>query len=115
MKATAWFTGTVVAIVLASGLVLAIPFSSGAERLAIRSSGIVAVIAQVFAFAIARAMAGPNFLAGWIVGVALRFATLVVYGIVAVKVLVLPAPAALISLGTFLFLSIFAELKWLES
>ena len=93
--------------------VLAIPFSSSPDREAIRSSALVAVIAQVFAFAIAKAFGTRSFLAGWVVGVALRFATLVVYGIVAVKVLALPAPAALISLVTFLFLSTLAETKLL--
>ena len=113
MKAAVWFLGAVVAIVLVSGLGLAIPFSSGADHAAIRSSAAVAVVAQAFAFAITRAMAGPGVLAGWIVGIAIRFATLVVYGIVAVKVLGLPAPAALISLVTFLFLSTLAESKLL--
>jgi hypothetical protein len=113
VKAMAWFGGAVVAIVLVSGLVLAIPFSSSPDRAAIRSSAVVAVIAQVFAFAIARALAGPSFLAGWIAGVAIRFGTVVVYGIVAVKVLSMPAPSALISLVTFLFLSTLAEPKLL--
>ena len=113
MKATAWFSGAVVAIVLVSGLALAIPFSSGADRAAIRSSAVVAVIAQVFAFAIAKALTKSSFFGGWILGVVLRFATLIVYGIVAVKVLDLPAPAALISLVTFLFLSTLAEPKLL--
>ena len=113
MKAMAWFSGSVVAIVLVSGVMLAIPFSSTPDRGAIRSSALVAVIAQVFAFAIARAFGTKSFLAGWVVGVVLRFATLVVYGIVAVRVLAMPAPAALISLVTFLFLSTLAETKFL--
>src|SRR5215467_11953830 len=113
MKAMAWFSGSVVAIVLVSGVMLAIPFSSSPDREAIRSSALVAVIAQVFAFAVARAFGTRSFLAGWVVGVALRFATLVVYGIVAVRVLGLPAPAALISLVTFLFLSTLVETKLL--
>jgi hypothetical protein len=113
MKAMAWFSGSVVAIVLVSGLVLAIPFSSSLDREAIRSSAMVAVIAQMFAFGIAKAFGTRSFLAGWVVGVVLRFATLVVYGIVAVRVLAMPAPAALISLVTFLFLSTLAETKLL--
>lgn len=113
MKATAWFSGAVVAIVLVSGLGLAVLFSSPADRAAIRSSAVVAVIAQVFAFAIARVVGAPRFLAGWIIGVVIRFATLIVYGIVAVKLLAMPAPAVLISLVTFLFLSTLAEPKLL--
>jgi hypothetical protein len=113
MKAVAWFGGSVVAIVLVSGLVLAIPFSSSPDREAIRSSALVAVSVQAFAFVVAKLLGTRSFLAGWVVGIAIRFGTLVVYGIVAVKVLAMPAPAALISLVTFLFLSTLAETKLL--
>ena len=52
-------------------------------------------------------------LSGWIIGVALRFVTLIAYAFVAVKVLGMPAPAALISLVTFLFISTLVEPKLL--
>jgi hypothetical protein len=113
MKAMAWFGGAVVAIVLVSGLMLAIPFSSSPDRNAIRSSALVALIVQALAFGVAKLLGTRSFLAGWMVGIAIRFGTLVVYGIVAVKVLAMPAPAALISLVTFLFLSTLAETKLL--
>ncbi|MGH7617880.1 MAG: hypothetical protein ACREPM_11675, partial [Gemmatimonadaceae bacterium] len=54
-----------------------------------------------------------SFLAGWSIGVALRFATVILYALIAVKVLALPAPATLISLVTFLFLSTLVEPKLL--
>jgi hypothetical protein len=104
---------TVVLIVLVCGLLLAIPFSSDGDRRAIEVSAAVAVVVQLFAFAIARLASQRNYLAGWITGAALRFVTLVVYGIVAVKVLAMPAPAALLSLVTFLFISTLVEPKFL--
>ncbi|MDB4874692.1 MAG: putative rane protein [Gemmatimonadetes bacterium] len=113
MKAILWFGMTVVLIVLVCGLLLAIPFSSGDERRAIEASAGVAIIVQLFAFAIARLAAQRSFLAGWITGAAMRFVTLIVYALVAVKLLAMPAPAALISLVTFLFISTLVEPKFL--
>jgi hypothetical protein len=50
---------------------------------------------------------------GWVLGIAIRFVTLVVYGVVAVKVLGMPAPPGLISLASFFFVSTLVEPKLL--
>jgi hypothetical protein len=113
MKSMLWFAAAVTAIVGLSGVVLAIPFSAAGDRAAIEASAGVAVVVQLFAFAVARVTAKSNFFAGWTIGILLRFATLIVYAFVAVKGLALPAPAALISLGTFFFLSMLVETKLL--
>jgi len=113
VKPLLWFAAAVTAIVLVSGAILAIPFSSAGDRSAIMASAGVAIVVQLFAFAIARITAKSNFFAGWTIGVALRFATLIVYAFVAVKGLAMPAPAALISLVIFLFLSMLVEPKLL--
>ncbi|MEP6495888.1 MAG: hypothetical protein ABJF01_24625 [bacterium] len=113
MKAIFWFGAAVVLIVGVCGMVLAIPFSSSRERTAIEVSAVVAVIVQLFAFSIARFVSKPNFMAGWIIGVALRFVTLIAYGVVAVKLFAMPAPAALLSLVIFLFVSTLVEPKLL--
>jgi hypothetical protein len=107
------FAGVVTLIVVVSGAILAIPFSSIGDRSAIVASAGVAVVVQLFAFAIARVTPKSNFFAGWTIGVALRFATLIVYGLVAVKGLAMPAPAALISLVIFFFLTMLVETKLL--
>lgn len=107
------FAAAVLLIVLGCGLLLAIPFSSPDERRAIEASGVVALVVQVFGFAIVRAVSTQSFYSGWIIGASLRFVTLIAYGIVAVKLLGMPAPAALVSLVTFLFVSTLVEPKLL--
>jgi hypothetical protein len=113
MKAVLLFAAAVGVTVLVSGLLLTIPFSSGDERRAIAVSAGVAMVVQLFAFIIVRLASERSFLAGWLTGAALRFAALIVYAFVAVKVLAMPAPAALISLAAFLFISTLIEPKFL--
>jgi hypothetical protein len=113
VKATLWFGGLVVLIVVVCGALLSIPFSQPDERRAIETSAVVAVVVQLFAFVIARLASGPNFLTGWIIGVALRFVSLIAYAFVAVKLFGMPPAAALISLVTFLFISTLVEPKLL--
>jgi hypothetical protein len=113
MRAMLLFAAAVVLVVLACGVVLAMLFTSPSERRAIEVSAVVAVVVQLFGFAIARSVPPQNYLSGWIIGVALRFVTLIVYALVAVKVLGMPAPAALISLVTFFFISTLVEPKLL--
>jgi len=115
MKATVWFGAAVVLIVLVGGAMMAVLFSAPGDRKAIVASGVVAFVVQLFAFSIAR-IAGPaRFLSAWLLGTALRFAALVCYAVVAVKVLGMPAPAALISLATFLFITTLIEPKLLTT
>ena len=113
MKALLLFAGVVGLIVVGGGLLFAIPFSSPAERRAIEVSGVVAIVVQLFGFAIARSTSTQNFMTGWFIGIALRFVTLIAYAFVAVKMLGLPAPAALLSLVTFFFISTLVEPKLL--
>jgi hypothetical protein len=113
MKALVLFAAAVVVIVLVTGALLAIPFASPNDRKAIAVSAAVAVVVQLFGFAVARLASAKDFMIGWSIGVVLRFVTLGVYAFVAVKVLGLPAPAALLSLVTFFFLSTLVEPKLL--
>ncbi len=113
MKPVLWFGCALVLIVLVCGMLLAIPFSSGDDRRAIAASAGVAIVVQMFAFAIGRIASPRRFFAGWVAGAALRFVTLVTYALVAVRALAMPAPAALISLVTFLFVSTLVEPKFL--
>jgi len=113
MKATLWFGGLVILIVLVCGALLSIPFSEPQDRRAIETSGVIALVVQLFAFVIARMVSTSNFLTGWITGVALRFVVLIAYALVGVKVFGMPAAAALISFVTFLFISTLVEPKLL--
>ena len=113
MRAMVLFAAALSVIVLVAGGLLAIPFATAGDRKAIATSAVVAVVVQMFGFAIARSVSTQNFLSGWIIGVVLRFVTLVAYAFVAVKVLGMPAPAALLSLVTFFFISSLVEPKLL--
>jgi hypothetical protein len=64
---------------------------------------------QLVAFAVTKALARRHLIAGWGAGSLLRFMTLVVYALLAVKVLGVAPVAALVSLATFLFLSTLIE------
>ena len=114
MKATLLFTALLVVTVAIIGVLWAIPFSSPRERQAIEVSAAVAVGVQIFSFVIARSLLKQNFMTGWLIGVAMRFVALIVYAFVAVKTLGFPAPAALLSLATFLFISTVLEPKLLS-
>lgn len=102
---------SVVIVVAAGALLAAVVFSGAAARHAIVVSACVALVVQLFAFAVLRLVARDprNAMAGWGLGALLRMVTLVVYGLVAVKALGLAPVAALISLATFFFLSMLVE------
>jgi len=113
MRATIWFSAALVVIVLVVGRLLAIPFSSSVDLRAIETSGVVAIVVQVCAFLLARRSTGPGLGSGWALGIGLRFVAVVSYGAVAVRVLGMPAPVALISLVSFFFVSTLIEPKLL--
>jgi hypothetical protein len=77
-------------------------------------SAVVALAAQLAAFVVARHAAGDNVIAGWGLGVGLRFIVLGVYAFVVVGALGLPESAALLSLVTFLFVSTLVEPPFLK-
>ena len=109
MRATALFAAVSVAITALAGWLLALVYRTPAERRAIWVSAGVAVVVQLFAFAIARLVARTNVMAGWGLGALMRIVTLAVYALVIVKAFGLPSGAALISLATFFFLSTLVE------
>jgi hypothetical protein len=100
---------TTIVVTAVVGSLLALAFSGPRDATAIRLSAIVAIVVQLTAFAVTQAIAQRNLIAGWGAGSLLRFTTLVVYALLAVKVLALPPVAALVSLATFFFLSTLIE------
>ena len=76
---------------------------------AIGISAIVATVVQIAAFALTRSMVRGNMIAAWGAGSLVRLITLIVYGLLAVKVFGLPALPALLSLFLFFFLSMLLE------
>ena len=109
MKGAALFAGVSLAIILAVGWLLGLTFASPDAERAIWISAAVAYVVQLFTFAIARLMARDNVIAGWGVGVLMRFVTLVVYALLIVRNFDLAPTAALISLATFFFLTTLIE------
>ena len=91
------------------GWLLTLGFPGPRDAAAIRLSAIVAIVVQLVAFAVTKTLARRHLIAGWGAGSLLRFMTLVVYALLAVKVLGVAPVAALVSLATFLFLSTLIE------
>lgn len=82
---------------------------------AVRASAWLAVGVQIATFAIARLVARQNIMAGWGLGVLLRFATVAMWGFLGVKALGLPAGPALLSLVIFYFVSTLIEPLFLNA
>ncbi len=110
-KVRSWAVYALAAIgsIAAVGWLLTLAFPGPRDATAIRLSAVLAIVVQLVAFAITKAVAQRHLIAGWGAGSLLRFLTLVVYALLAVKVLDLPPVAALVSLATFLFLSTLIE------
>jgi hypothetical protein len=95
----------IVAAIAIVAWMLTLALSGPGATSAIGTSAIVAAVVQVAAFAVTKSMIPRNVIAGWGVGSLVRFLTLFVYALLAVKVLGL----ALISLAVFFFLSTLLE------
>ena len=88
---------------------LGLIWSDPAAHHAIVVSGGIAVVVQLFTFALVRLAAQSNVMAGWGVGVLMRFVVLVVYALVAARALALPLSPALLSLVAFFFVTSVVE------
>jgi hypothetical protein len=109
LKSWALYALAAIALIVGVGWLLALAFPGPQDAAAIRLSAIVAIVVQLVAFGITKALARRHLIAGWGAGSLLRFVTLVAYALLAAKVLGLPPVAALLSLVTFLFLSTLIE------
>lgn len=81
--------------------------AAGAQ--AIQASAWAAVIVQTFTFAIARLVAREQVIAGWGLGVLLRFASVAFWAFLGIKALGLVEGPALLSLVLFYFVSTLVE------
>lgn len=109
MKRVAIYTAVVVAIVGLLGSALSLAFHAPGDGGAILTSAAIAVVVQVIAFSVARRLGPERVLVGWGTGALLRLATLLIYGVLAAKVVGIPLAAGLISLAAFFFISTLAE------
>jgi hypothetical protein len=103
---------TVVQVVLVAGLAMILTrtvWSSPDAARAVWASAWLAMVVQLFTFTIARLMARENVIAGWGLGVVLRFATLGAWALLGIKALGIPSGPALLSLACFYFVSTLVE------
>jgi hypothetical protein len=75
----------------------------------VKVSALVAMAVQVATFAVARAWARRNVIAGWGIGSLLRLVSLAAYAFVGVKALALTPGPALLALAAFLFVTMLVE------
>jgi hypothetical protein len=115
MKKLAIFAVVSLVLVAAAAWVLTIAFPTAADLHAIVVSAGIAYVVQLFSFVIARAWAATNVVAGWGLGMLLRFAVLALYALVFARALGLPLTSALVSLAAFFFVSTLLEPVLLKS
>jgi len=115
MKKVALFAIVSAALVVVAAWVLTIAFPAATDRHAIVVSAGIAYVVQLLSFVIARAWATTNVVAGWGLGMLLRFAVLALYALVFAKALGLPLTSALVSLAAFFFVSTLLEPVLLKS
>ncbi len=115
MKRTGLFAAAAGIAILIAGALLLLVFPGSGAATAIVSSAAIALLVQLVAFTILRRMRGQGVLIGWGLGSLLRLGTLAVYGFAAVRLLGFPATPALLSLATFLFVTMLLEPMMLES
>jgi hypothetical protein len=105
-QALFWYAMACVLVIgMSLGAMVNLYHGTTAEYQAMLVSGVVALVIQAIAFAIARRLAaGGNGIAGWTLGAVICLVSLVAYGFVC-RAAGLPSNAALLSLATFFFLT----------
>ena len=79
-------------------------------------AAMVAFVVQMISFFIAREFARrQNVMAGWGLGIALRFVVLLLFGFIAVPSLGVPMSSSLLGLATFLFVTTLIEPLFLKT
>jgi hypothetical protein len=105
--------GTMTLVALLAVLLWA--FDGPGGRRAVLASAGIALLVQAVAFTLERLAAPGKMFKAWGAGSALRFVTLVVYALVLIKPLGLPAVPALISLAALFFVTTVLESLLLTS
>ncbi|HEX5436035.1 MAG TPA: hypothetical protein VFW98_02675 [Gemmatimonadaceae bacterium] len=109
MKGMMLFMASSAVLIVLIAWLMGMGFETPADHRAIVISAVVAYVIQLFTFAIVRTTRRQNVMAGWGIGVILRFVTLIAYGFLILKPYGLPVLSAMVSLAAFLFLSTLIE------
>ena len=116
MKRTLTFAVTCVAVIAVMWGLAVVVFPDAVSGQALGIAAGVAFVVQVVAFLIAREFARRrNVMAGWGIGIALRFVALLLFGLIAVPRLGLPMGSSLLGLAMFLFVSTLIEPLFLKT
>jgi hypothetical protein len=116
VRRTLLFAAACAAAIGATWVIAALLFSDATSRRALAIAATVAFLVQMVAFLIVREFARrQNVMAGWGIGIALRFIALLVFGLVAVPAFALPLAPALMGLAMFLFISTLIEPLFLKT
>jgi hypothetical protein len=102
-------------IVALLALVMSVVWSDVRSREALYASAGLAFVTQMFTFAIARSTAPANVIAGWGLGMLLRFVVLVGWGLVAPRAFGLPLLPAMVALASCFFVTSVVEPIFLKA
>jgi hypothetical protein len=103
------FAAATVGLVTVAAFLLTLVFRGSGDATAIWVSAAVATAVQIASFPVVRGLTTSNLMLGWGAGSVIRVLSLIVYGVLAAKVLGLALTAALVSLAVFYFLSMVIE------
>src|SRR5512134_3089866 len=116
MNRSLGFAAACAATIAAAWVIGMLLFQDSAVRRALGMTALLAFLVQMVSFAVARAFARrQNVMAGWGIGIALRFVALLIFGLVAVPKMGLPLSASLLGLAMFLFVSTLIEPLFLKT
>jgi hypothetical protein len=116
MRALVRFTAVQgVLVVLGCVLLQQFVFTDASSASAVRASAWLAFTVQILTFAIARLVSRENVMAGWGMGIILRFATVAFWALLGIKAMGLPMTPALLSLAMFFFVSTLVEPLFLNT
>jgi hypothetical protein len=115
VKRVGVFAAACLATVAGVGAVLYFVFRDPGERRALAIGAAVAVVVQLAAFAVARAFVRRNAMAGWGLGIAVRFVAFALWALLLVGWLGLPGSAALLGMACYLFVTTLIEPFFLKT
>lgn len=116
MKRSLTFALACAAAIGAAWVMAMLVFRDTTSRQALGMAAAVAFVVQMVAFVIAREFARrQNVMAGWGIGIALRFVALLAFGLLAVPAFGLPLASSLLGLAMFLFVTTLIEPLFLNT
>lgn len=116
MKRTLYFALACAAAIGIAWLGAWLVMKDAGARRALGIAAAVAFTVQMISFLVARTFARrQNVMAGWGIGILLRFSVLILFGFFAVPAFALPVASALVSLAMFLFVSTLIEPLFLKT